>query len=77
MRVAREEELDHPNDEDYQAFRKKKNNRINNWNPSLFFQELVELLEYVVDGGTEVFRWPVNRRDLDANMEAAGKCCNC
>ena len=57
--------------------KKKKNNRINNWNPSRFFQELVELLEYVVDGGTEVFRWPVKRRDFDANMEADGKCCNC
>lgn len=56
---------------------KKKNNRINNWNPPRFFQELVELLEYVVDGGTEVFRWPLNRRDFDANMEADGKCCNC
>jgi len=31
----------------------------------------------VVDGGTEVFRWPLNRRDFDANMEADGKCCNC
>ena len=57
--------------------KEKQTNRINNWNPPRFFQELVELLEYVVDGGTEVFRWPLNRRDFDANMEADGKCCNC
>jgi len=51
LRVAREEELDHPNDEAY--------------------QELVELLEYVVDGGTEVFRRRLSPKNEPKEAPAA------